>query len=174
MKTKRVFGKNQMNKVKPKEVIDVLSMEEILQISGLDMMQGILAGIYPAAPIAKILNYKVHAVEKGKVIFRGTPQRGSRNPMGTVHGGWYGTVLDSAMACAVMTTLAAGKIQTTLEFKVNIIRPIPMGATVDAIGTVEHSGKSTGVAAGSLVDINTGKLYASSSTTCMILTPELK
>ena len=158
----------------PKELKDVLSMEEILEISGLDMMEGILKGIYPAAPIANILNYKVHAVDKGRVVFRGTPNLESRNPMGTLHGGWYGTILDSAMACAVMTTLPAGKIQTTLEFKVNIIRSIPIGVTVDAVGTVEHSGKSTGVAVGSLVDIKTGKLYASSSTTCIVMTPKLK
>ena len=163
-----------MNDLSPKETQDVLSMEEILEIPGLEMMQGILKGIYPAAPIAKILNYKVHAVEKGKVVFRGTPNLESRNPMGTIHGGWYGTILDSAMACAVMTTLPAGKIQTTLEFKVNIIRPIPTGVTVDAIGIVEHSGKSTGVAVGSLIDVDTGKLYASSSTTCIIMTPKLK
>ena len=163
-----------MNDLYPKETQDVLSIEEILEIPGLEMMQGILKGIYPAAPIAKILNYKVHAVEKGKVVFRGTPNLESRNPMGTIHGGWYGTILDSAMACAVMTTLPAGKIQTTLEFKVNIIRPIPTGVTVDAIGIVEHSGKSTGVAVGSLIDIKTGKLYASSSTTCIIMTPKLK
>ena len=163
-----------MNDLYPKETQDVLSIEEILEIPGLEMMQGILRGIYPAAPIAKILNYKVHAVEKGKVVFRGTPNLESRNPMGTIHGGWYGTILDSAMACAVMTTLPAGKIQTTLEFKVNIIRPIPTGVTVDAIGIVEHSGKSTGVAVGSLIDIETGKLYASSSTTCIIMTPKLR
>ena len=163
-----------MNDLSPKETQDVLSMEEILEIPGLEMMQGILKGIYPAAPIAKILNYKVHAVEKGKVVFRGAPNLESRNPMGTIHGGWYGTILDSAMACAVMTTLPAGKIQTTLEFKVNIIRPVPTGVTVDAIGTVEHSGKSTGVAVGSLVDVKTGKLYASSSTTCIIMAPKLK
>ena len=163
-----------MNGLSRKEAQDVLSMAEILEIPGLDMMKGILEGIYPAAPIAKILNYKVHAVKKGKVVFRGAPNLDSRNPMGTIHGGWYGTILDSAMACAVMTTLPAGKIQTTLEFKVNIIRSIPAGAQVDAIGTVEHSGKSTGVAVGSLVDVNTGKLYASSSTTCIIMTPKLK
>lgn len=163
-----------MNDLFPKETQDVLSMEEILEIPGLEMMQGILKGIYPAAPIAKILNYKVHAVEKGKVVFRGAPNLDSRNPMGTIHGGWYGTILDSAMACAVMTTLPAGKIQTTLEFKINIIRPIPTGLTVDAVGIVEHSGKSTGVAVGSLIDIETGKLYASSSTTCIIMTPKLK
>tara|TARA_B100000900_G_scaffold276136_1_gene236020 strand:+ start:115 stop:606 length:492 start_codon:yes stop_codon:yes gene_type:complete len=163
-----------MNDLSQKEAQDILSMAEILEIPGLDMMQGILDGIYPAAPIAKILNYKVHAVEKGKVVFRGIPNLESRNPMGTIHGGWYGTILDSAMACAVMTTLPAGKIQTTLEFKVNIIRPIPAGVQVDAIGIVEHSGKSTGVAVGSLVDVETGKLYASSSTTCIIMTPKMK
>ncbi len=163
-----------MNGLPSKKAQDVLSMAEILEIPGLDMMQGILDGIYPNAPIAKVLNYKVHSVEKGKVVFRGAPNSGSRNPMGTIHGGWYGTILDSAMACAVMTTLPVGKIQTTLEFKVNIIRPIPMGTTVDAIGIVEHSGESTGVAAGSIVDINTGKLYASSLTTCIIMTPKLK
>ena len=164
----------QMSKAMRIEVKDVLSMEEILEISGLDMMEGILKGIYPAAPIANILNYRVHTVEKGRVVFRGTPNLESRNPMGTLHGGWYGTILDSAMACAVMTTLPAGKIQTTLEFKVNIIRSIPIGVTVDAVGTVEHSGKSTGVAVGSLVDVKSGKLYASSSTTCIIMTPEQK
>ena len=163
-----------MNDLSPKEAQDVLSMAEILEIPGLDMMQGILDGIYPAAPIAKVLNFRVHAVEKGNVVFRGTPNLDSRNPMGTIHGGWYGTILDSAMACAVMTTLSVGKIQTTLEFKVNIIRPIPMGVEVDAIGTVEHSGKSTGVAVGTLVDVKTRKLYASSSTTCIIMTPKLK
>ena len=163
-----------MNDLSQKEAQDILSMVEILEIPGLDMMQGILDGIYPAAPIAKILNYQVHAVEKGNVVFRGTPNLESRNPMGTIHGGWYGTILDSAMACAVMTTLPVGKIQTTLEFKVNIIRPIPPGVQVDAIGMVEHSGKSTGVAVGSLVDVKTGKLYASSSTTCIIMTPKLK
>ncbi|MGB1915866.1 MAG: hypothetical protein ACPHL3_07850, partial [Paracoccaceae bacterium] len=59
---------------------DILSMEEILEISGLDMMQGILDGIYPPAPISKLLNYNVHAVEKGKVVFRGKPNLASRNP----------------------------------------------------------------------------------------------
>ena len=163
-----------MNDLSPKETQDVLSMEEILEIPGLEMMQGILKGIYPAAPIAKILNYKVQAVKKGKVVFRGKPNLASRNPMGTLHGGWYGTILDSAMACAVMTTLPKGKIQTTLEFKVNIIRPIPADVEVDAIGTVEHAGRSTGVAVGRIVDVESGKLYASASTTCIIMTPKLK
>ena len=163
-----------LSKIPSKNIDDILAMEEILELSGLQMMEGILKGIYPPAPISKILNYNLHSVEKGKVVFRGTPNLNSRNPMGTLHGGWYGTILDSAMACAVMTTLPKGKIQPTLELKVNSIRPIPADMTVDAIGAVEHSGRSTGVATGSLVDVNTGKLYASSSTTCIIMTPKLK
>ena len=119
-----------MNKSNPKRSQDLLSMEGILEISGLDMMQGILKGIYPPAPISHILNYGLYAVEKGKVVFRGAPTLECRNPMGTLHGGWYGTLLDSAMACAVMTTLPAGKIQTTLEFKLNIIRSVPIGTIV--------------------------------------------
>ena len=83
-----------MNDLSQKEAQDILSMVEILEIPGLDMMQGILEGVYPPAPIAKILNYKVHAVKKGKVVFRGAPNLDSRNPMGTIHGGWYGTILD--------------------------------------------------------------------------------
>ena len=82
-----------MNDLSPKEAQDVLYMSYNLENPGLDIMQGILDGIYPAAPIAKILNYQVHAVEKGKVVFRGTPNLESRNPMGTIHGGWYGTIL---------------------------------------------------------------------------------
>lgn len=163
-----------LSKIPMKNNDDTLSMEEILEVSGLDMMKGILNGTYPPAPISKLLNYHVQAVEKGKVVFRGTPNLDSHNPMGTLHGGWYGTILDSAMACAVMTTLPKGKIQTTLEFKVNIIRPIPVEVTVDAVGTVEHVGRSTGVAVGRIIDVNTGKLYASASTTCIIMTPKLK
>ena len=71
-----------MNTIPVEKNDDILSMEDILEISGLDMMQGILDGIYPPAPISKLLNYNVHAVEKGKVVFRGKPNLASRNPIG--------------------------------------------------------------------------------------------
>ncbi|WP_298257462.1 PaaI family thioesterase [uncultured Litoreibacter sp.] len=143
-----------------------------MSMSGLEFMEKILAGELPMAPIGKGLNYRLHSVEPDKVIFRGAPGFDQMNPTGTVHGGWYGTLLDSSMACAVMTRVPKGSIYTTLEFKVNIIRPIPSGTTVDSIGMVEHAGRSTGVATGKIVGAEDGKLYATGSTTCIIMTPK--
>jgi uncharacterized protein (TIGR00369 family) len=73
------------------------------------------------------------------------------------------------MACAVMTKVPTGSYYTTLEYKVNIIRPIPPGMTVDCIGDVQHAGRSTGVAEGRIVGVDDGRLYATGSTTCMIM-----
>ncbi|EPX80861.1 PaaI family thioesterase [Litoreibacter arenae] len=146
--------------------------DEILSMSGLEFMQKVLAGELPMAPIGAALNYRLQSVAAAEVIFRGTPGFDHMNPSGTIHGGWYGTLLDSAMACAVMTCVPKGSVYTTLEYKVNIIRPIPSGVTVDAIGTVEHAGRSTGVATGRIVGVEDGKLYATGSTTCIIMTPK--
>ena len=79
------------------------------------------------------------------MLFKGTPQFNVTNPLGTIHGGWYGAVLDSCMACAVMTKVPRGSIYTTLEYKVNITRALPLDTLVRAIGTVAHSGRSTAV-----------------------------
>ncbi len=143
--------------------------DKILSMSGLDFMCGIRDGTLPHPPIARLLNYRVDTVSEGKVIFRGTPQFDHVNPTGTVHGGWYGTLLDSCMACAVMTTVPQGSVYTTLEYKVNLTRTIPLGTEVLAIGTIDHAGRSTGVASGQIVDAQTGKLYATGSTTCIIM-----
>ncbi|SHF04689.1 uncharacterized domain 1-containing protein [Litoreibacter ascidiaceicola] len=146
--------------------------ETTLSMSGLEFMQKILGGELPLAPIANGLNYQLHSVKPDEVIFRGAPGFDQMNPTGTIHGGWYGTLLDSAMACAVMTRVAKGSVYTTLEYKVNIIRPIPSGMTVDCVGTVEHAGRSTGVATGKIIGVDDGKLYATGSTTCIIMTPK--
>ncbi|MEY1556435.1 PaaI family thioesterase [Yoonia sp. R2331] len=143
--------------------------DKILSMSGFDFMCGIRDGTLPHPPIARLLNYRVDTVSEGKVIFRGTPQFDHVNPTGTVHGGWYGTLLDSCMACAVMTTVPQGSVYTTLEYKVNLTRTIPLGTEVLAIGTIDHAGRSTGVASGQIVDAQTGKLYATGSTTCIIM-----
>ena len=148
---------------------DLMPLQQALQLSGLDFMQGILAGMYPAPPISKTLNFDLDDVQFGHVVFQGAPQFDAFNPLGTVHGGWYGTVLDSAMACAVMTTVPKGKYYTTLEYKINIVRPIPLGRLVRSVGTVDHSGRSTAVAQGRIEDADTGKLYATGTTTCIIL-----
>ncbi|MBY6067112.1 PaaI family thioesterase [Leisingera aquaemixtae] len=152
-----------------KQPADLLTIDQITRISGLDFMQGILDGRLPGPPIAETLGYHLHSVEDGQVVFRGTPDFHVCNPMGTVHGGWYGTLLDSAMACAVMTKVPLGAVYTTLEYKINILRPIPLGTTIDCTGSIDHVGRSTGVAHGEIRGLEDGKLYATGSTTCIVM-----
>ncbi|QDI76208.1 MULTISPECIES: PaaI family thioesterase [Leisingera] len=152
-----------------KQPSDLLTIEQISRISGLDFMQGILEGRLPGPPIAETLGYHLHSVQEGRVEFRGTPEFHVTNPMGTVHGGWYGTLLDSAMACAVMTRVPQGSVYTTLEFKINILRPIPLGTLITCTGTVDHAGRSTGVAHGELRGVEDGRLYATGTTTCIVM-----
>lgn len=153
----------------PRDFSDLPDAATLTAISGLDFMRGVLEGTHPVAPIADTLGFDCHLVEDGRVVFRGAPAFGAMNPMGTVHGGWYGTLLDSAMACAVMTKVPRGRFYTTLEYKVSIIRAIPPGTTCDAIGEVIHSGRSTGLAEGRIVGVDDGRLYATGTTTCMIM-----
>ena len=148
---------------------DLADEETLLSMSGLAFMRSILEGRLPAPPIARVLNYRLTAVEDGHVRFRGTPDFSMMNPLRTIHGGWYGTLLDSAMACAVMTKVPQGAVYTTLEYKVNLTRAIPPGTEIEASGTVLHSGRSTGVADGEIRGVEDGTLYATGSTTCMIM-----
>ncbi|SHJ38403.1 uncharacterized domain 1-containing protein [Shimia gijangensis] len=163
--SRRYFAKN---------LSELPKMSEVVSRSGLQLMQDIVKGDIAGPPIGETLGLWPVVAEDGKVIFEGTPEFNVLNPLGTVHGGWYGTILDSCMACAVQTKLKQGQIYTTLEFKVNIIRPIPIGTTVHAIGTVHHAGRSTGIADGEIKGVEDGRLYATGSTTCIIMNaPEL-
>lgn len=137
--------------------------------SGIEFMRAMQAGELSGPPISRAMNYHLHSVEEGRVAFRGAPEFQFVNPMGGVHGGWYGTLLDSCMACAVMTTLPKGRIYTTLEYKINIIRAVPLGVEVEALGVISHAGRSTGVAEGTIRGVADGKLYATGSTTCLIM-----
>lgn len=148
---------------------DLASRDTLLSMSGLAFMEGIRDGALPQPPIAKLLNYHLVEVEAGRVVFHGTPLFDHCNPMGTVHGGWYGTLLDSAMACAVMTHVPQGSVYTTLEYKVNLVRGIPLGTAIIAEGVVQHAGRSTGVAEGAIRGRDDGKLYATGTTTCLIM-----
>lgn len=148
---------------------DLPDKKTVLSMSGLDFMQGILRGEIARPPISALLNYTLDSVEPGKVTFRGTPEFAHSNPLGGVHGGWYGTLLDSCMACAVMTAVPKGSVYTTLEYKVNLTRAIPLGTEILATGIIDHAGRSTGVAHGEIRGISDGKLYATGSTTCLIM-----
>ena len=148
---------------------DLPDMDYVLSRTGLELMQDIVDGKISGPPIGATLGFYPILAEEGKVIFEGTPQFDVLNPLGTVHGGWYGALLDSCMACAVQTKLKMGQIYTTLEYKINIIRPIPTGTAVHAIGKVHHAGRSTGIADGEIVGVEDGKLYATGSTTCIVM-----
>ncbi|MDU8928706.1 PaaI family thioesterase [Alisedimentitalea sp. MJ-SS2] len=148
---------------------DLPALDDILSMTGLEFMQAVKEGHYPGPPIGKTMGFWPTHVEDGKVIFTGTPTFDVMNPVGTVHGGWYGTVLDSCMACAIQTKVPKGSTYTTLEYKVNIIRPIPIGTEVEAIGIVHHAGRSTGIADGEIRGKADGRLYATGSTTCIIM-----
>ena len=146
-----------------------VSPTEAARMSGLDFMRGILNGTVPAPPISGVLGYALHDVAEGRVAFRGTPEVTTTNPMGSVHGGWYGTLLDSAMACAILTRIPAGRSSTTLEYKINITRAIPVGTPVECVGEADHIGRSTGVAHGEIRGVEDGRLYATGSTTCIVI-----
>ena len=148
---------------------DLPTREELLSMSGLEFMERMARGEISRPPISGLMNYSVHKVSEGTVVFRGSPEFHHSNPMGSLHGGWYGTLLDSCMACAVMTTVPKGSVYTTLEYKVNITRALPLGTEIEASGTVSHAGRSTGVATGEIRGIEDGRLYATGSTTCIIM-----
>ena len=147
---------------------DLPDRDTVLSLSGLSFMQAVLCGDLAGPPIAAGMNFTLESVEAGRAVFRGTPEFAHTNPVGGVHRGWYGTILDSCMACAVMTTVPKGSVYTTLEYKINIVRAIPLGTPIIATGIVDHAGRSTGVATGRIEGTD-GKLYATGSTTCLIM-----
>lgn len=155
--------------VRPAGPADLPSPEVMASMSGLEFMQAVLAGRLPRPPIAETLNYEIHEVEEGRVTFRGKAPFRAYNPIGSVHGGWFGTLLDSCMACAVQTKLPKGRGYTTLEYKINIIRPVfETTGPILAIGEAKHVGRRSGVAEGRMVGEEDGKLYATGSTTCLV------
>jgi uncharacterized protein (TIGR00369 family) len=142
---------------------------QVLAMSGLDYLREMLAGRVPTAPIAATMNIRLHAAEPGRASFRGAPLAQHCNPFGAPHGGWYGTLLDSVLGCAVMTGVPKGAHYTTLEYKVNILRPLALGMEAEAVATLAHAGRRTAVASAELRGIEDGKLYATGSTTCIIM-----
>jgi len=136
---------------------------------GLAVLQDMLDGKLPGAHFAETLDFLLVHVAPGVAVFQGRPGVRFLNPMGAVHGGWYASLLDSAVGCAVHTTLQPGRAYTTLEFKMNLVRAIgPEVQLVRAEGRTIHVGRQTATAEGRLIGPD-GKLYAHASTTCLFL-----
>jgi uncharacterized protein (TIGR00369 family) len=146
----------------------VVPREQVFGMTGMEFFEAMLAGTLPPPPIGDSLDFIPVHMEPGIAIFQGNPQLRHYNPLGTVHGGWFCTLLDSAVGCAVHTTLPAGKGYTTLELKVNMLRPLTDAVPlVRAEGKVIHAGRQVATAEGRILGPD-GRLYAHATTTCMI------
>ena len=137
-------------------------------MSGLEFVQGLVDGTLPLNSMAKTLGYDIVAAEKGRVLVAVEPSEDHLNPAGTVHGGVAATVLDTCMGLAIQSTLDKGFAQTTVEFKISLIRPItPETGRITAEGRVLNCGRRVGTAEGRLTD-RKGRLLAHGTTTCLI------
>lgn len=138
------------------------------EMSGLEFVQGLADGTLPLNTIAQTLGYDVTEAESGRVVVTAEPSGAHLNPAGTVHGGLAATVLDSCMGLAIQSTLEKGVGQTTLEFKISLVRPItPETGLIKAEGTVLNCGRRIGTAEGRVTDAK-GRLLAHGTTTCLI------
>ena len=146
----------------------VATPQEAAVLGGLQLMQAMMRGELPYAHIAHTLDFLLIEIGPGRAVFQGTPGEAHLNPLGTVHGGWYATLLDSALGCAVHTMMPCGRAYTTAELSVRLVRALtPRVARVRAIGEVVHCGRQMATAEARLVDAE-GKLYAHASTTCLV------
>ena len=146
----------------------VVPMDAITARAGLPFLKDIIDGKLPQAPICATLGFYLADAGDGFAAFEGLPEFRHYNPIGTVHGGFAATLLDSALGCAVFSTMAKGEAWTTLELKLNMVRPIGKDTgTVRAEGRIIHRGRTVATAEGTVKD-RAGKLYAHASTTCMV------
>jgi uncharacterized protein (TIGR00369 family) len=137
--------------------------------SGMEFLEKIVSGEIPPPPIAQLMGFTITHVEPGYAVFECDPAEYHYNPIGVVHGGLACTLLDSAMSCAIQTTVPAGSAYTTLELKVHLVRAITdKTGHLRAEGRIIHGGSRTGTAEGKLIDKD-GKIYAHGTTTCMIM-----
>jgi uncharacterized protein (TIGR00369 family) len=141
-------------------------------MSGLDYIRAVFEGRLPPPPIAATMDFTGAEAEEGRAVFVGEPGEYLYNPIGVVHGGFAMTLLDSAMGCAIHTTLGVGEGYTSLETSVNFVRPITSETgPVRCEGKVLHRGGRVATAEGRLTSQKTGKLLAHGTTTCLVMRP---
>jgi uncharacterized protein (TIGR00369 family) len=153
---------------KPSKTYGTVSSDEQKQMSGLEFVRALVDGSLPLNTIAKTLGYDITEAESGRVVITAEPNDTHLNPAGGVHGGLSATLLDSCMGLAVLSTLEKGIGQTTLEFKISLVRPItPETGLIRAEGVVLSCGRRVGTAEGRITDSG-GRLLAHGTTTCLI------
>jgi uncharacterized protein (TIGR00369 family) len=143
--------------------------DQVAHLTGLEQMQAMLRGELPYAAIAKTLDFTLIEVAQGLAVFQGSPGPAHLNPMGGIHGGWYATILDSALGCAVHTMMPVGRGYTTAELSVNLVKAINPQKTprVRAKGQVIHCGRQLATAEARITGPD-GTLYAHATTTCLV------
>ncbi|MGW1542083.1 PaaI family thioesterase [Streptomyces sp. NPDC002309] len=146
-----------------------VSAAEVGRASGLEFLQDVLAGRLPAPPIAATLDFRLEEVEAGRAVFAMEPGEEHYNPIGSVHGGVYATLLDSAAGCAVQSVLPAGMGYTSLDLTLKFLRPITVDTgKVRAVGTVLSQGRRTALAQAQLFD-TTDRLLAHATSSCLLI-----
>jgi uncharacterized protein (TIGR00369 family) len=142
--------------------------EQVAGRPGLEVLQAIVRGELPSPPITRTLDFLLVEVGAGRAVFQGTPGPDHFNPMGGIHGGWYATLLDSALGCAVHSMMPAGRGYTTAELGVNLVKAIGRKVQrVRAEGKVLHCGRQLATAEARLFGPD-GTLYAHATTTCLV------
>lgn len=146
----------------------IVGRDVLVAEPGLRFLQGLLDGRLPAPPFSQSTGIYLTEAAESRVTFKGVPSAAFLNPLGTIHGGWTSAILDSAMACAVHSTLKAGQGYTTIEMKLNFVRPIlPETGEVTCEGLVVHRGGTLATSEGRLFD-GGGRLLAHGTETCLI------
>lgn len=139
-------------------------------LSGIEQLRLVMSGEGAIAPIAQTVGFTMVEVEEGRVVFEATPTRAVYNPLGTVHGGWMATVLDSACGCVVHSLLKPGQNYTTLELKTVFHKALTAGTPVQAVGRIVQMGRRAAFSEAELRGVD-GKLYATATSTCLVMTP---
>lgn len=152
----------------PVKTFGTVDAEKQRSMSGLEFVQGLASGELPLNTLAQTLGYDVCEAARGRVVVTLVPTNAHLNPAGTVHGGLTATLLDSCMGLAIQTMLDKGVGQTTLEFKISLVRPITSETgQIRAEGTVLSCGRRVGTAEGRVID-SAGRLLAHGTTTCLV------
>jgi uncharacterized protein (TIGR00369 family) len=140
-------------------------------LPGVEQLRLGLRGEAPMAPIARTVGFELVEVEEGRVMFEGLPTHAVYNPLGTVHGGWMATILDSACGCVVHSLLKPGWNYTTLELKTVFHKALKADTPVRAVGTIVQMGRRAAFSQAELRGTD-GTLYATATSTCMVMEPK--